>query len=159
MDKLTRTQISLLASYSSPFILLFALLANLALVRFGITSGFTRVLLLSTCFPLGFFVGRLLYFKRSHVEIFYDESAFRVFKGRKSAISGSWRDYGLVSIIVDGFGRSDIRLYKSAEGEYVDLPISGTTARPQDFRDYVQAVLSRRRPNRVPSSLPVVEAF
>jgi len=157
MEKLTKTQISLVASYSSPFVLLFALTLNIFLARLGVNSGFTKILVLSMCFPLGFFVGRLLYFRRSHVEIVYDESTFHVFKGRKVTLSGNWRDFKLVSIVVDGLGRPDIRLYKSPDGEFIELPVSATSAHPQDFRNYVLAILLRRRPNKIPSSLPAAE--
>jgi hypothetical protein len=158
MNRLTKTQVSLLASYSSPFILLFALALNLALLRFGVNSGFTRLLVLSAGFPLGFLIGRMLYLMRSHIEILYDEKTFQVFKGRRRMVSGNWRNYRLVAIVLNSFGRPDIRLYESADGDFVDLPISGTTAGPQDFRNYVQDVLSRSHPKRMPASLPVVGA-
>ncbi len=156
MEKLTRTQVSLLASYSSPFILLFALGMNLALLSFGVTTGFTRLLLLSGSFPLGFLVGRLLYFRRSHIEIAYDEKSFQVSKGHKLTASGNWKSYRFVSIFLDSYGRPDIRLYNSIDGEYVELPISRTSASPQEFRNQIQRILSE--PNTLPPSLPVVEA-
>ncbi len=61
-----------------------------------------------------------------------------------------------VSILIDRYGRPNLRLYKSADGEYVDLPISRTNAKPQEFRDHVQRFLSTQRTQRI--SPQVVEA-
>ena len=104
---------------------------------------------------MGFSLGRLVYAKRSHVEIIFDEKEFRVRKGGREITAGNWRSYKLVSIRLDQFGRSDLRLYESAGGDFVDLPISRTNANPQKFRDHVQRLISDRfvRPN-----LQLVEA-
>ncbi len=141
MEKLTKTQVSVLASYSSPFILVAAIGLNLALLRLGITTGFARLLVLSGAFPLGFWGGRLLYFKRSHVEILYDEKIFLVFKGHRKTLSGNWKSYKLVSIVLDHYGRADLRLYKALDEEFVELPISRTNANAQEFRNRVQELL------------------
>jgi len=143
-----------LASYSSPFILVSALCINLALLDFGISTGFTRLLVLSLAFPLGFLVGRFIYFRRSHVEILYDDLSFQIFRGHKRTISGRWKSYRLVSIAVDGYGRPDLRLYKSIDGDFVELPISRAGVRPQPFRDQVRKILSQSSS----TNLQVVEA-
>jgi hypothetical protein len=132
-----------LASYSSPFILISAICINLALLDFGINTGFTRLLVLSLAFPLGFLVGRFIYFRRSHVEILYDNISFQVFKGHNRTISGRWESYRLVSITVDSYGRSDLRLYKAIDGDFVELPISRAGVRAQPFRDQVRKMLSQ----------------
>ncbi len=156
MEKLTRTQVSLLVSYSSPFVFITALGLNLTIFNLGITGGTAKLLVLSLAFPIGFLFGRLLYFKRSHVEIQYDDETFQVFKGRRKVTEGRWRSYRTASIILDQFRRPDLRLYISLDGEHVDLPISRTNARPQQFRDHVQkALLSKKG---LSPSLPVVEA-
>jgi len=113
-------------------------------------------MVLSLSFPLGFLVGRFIYFRRSHVEIVYDDQSFQVFKGRKRTVSGNWKNYRLVSITVDSYGRPDLRLYKSTEGEFVELPISRTSANPQAFRDRVRKILSS--PGISSTNLQVAEA-
>ena len=156
MEKLTKTQISVLASYSSPFILIFALGINLAMLDFGIQTGFTRLLMLSLSFPLGFLVGRFIYFRLSHVEIVYDDLSFQVFKGHNLKISDSWKNYRVVSIAVDGYGRADLRLYNSVGGEFVELPISKVGVGPQAFRDQVRKILSSSGSSSI--NLQVAEA-
>jgi len=156
MEKLTKTQISVLASYSSPFILIFALGINLAMLDFSIQTGFTRLLMLSLSFPLGFLVGRFIYFRLSHVEIVYDDLSFQVFKGHNLKISGSWKNYRVVSIAVDGYGRPDLRLYNSVDGEFVELPISRVGVGPQAFRDQVRKILSSSGSSSI--NLQVAEA-
>jgi len=94
--------------------------------------------------------------KRSNVEITFDEESFQVFKGGKILLHDNWRNYRLVSIHLDQYGRPDLRLYKTPNGDFQDLPISRTNARPQEFRDYVQTMISGRRTRE--SNLPVVEA-
>lgn len=114
-----------------------------------------RLVFLAAAIPIGFSFGRLIYLKRSHVEIFFDEKEFRVKKGNRETVGGNWRNYKLVSIRLDQFGRPDLRLYKSADGDFVDLPISRTNADPQKFRDHVQGLISRRVAT---PSLQLVEA-
>jgi hypothetical protein len=81
---------------------------------------------------------------------------FSIIKGSKEIANGPWRSYKNVSIILDRYGRPNLRLYKSVGGEYVDLPISKTNAKPQEFRDFVQRLLSTQRSARI--SPQVVEA-
>jgi len=155
LETLTRTQNSLLASYSSPFVLLSALVINIWLVSTGVSSGILRLVFLGAAVPIGFFFGRLIYLKRSHVEIAFDEKEFRVKKGNRETLGDNWKNYKIVSIRLDQFGRPDLRLYKSADGDFVDLPISRTNADPQKFREHVQGLLSRRVAT---PSLQLVEA-
>ena len=155
MKTLTRTQISVLLAYSSPFVLLVALAINIGLIGSGMSQSPLRLVALSAAFPIGLSIGRLLYLKKSHVEIRFDETTFVLRKGRKEIAQGNWRSYRTVSIRLDQYGRPNLRLYKSSDEEFLDLPISQTNARPQEFRNFVQGVISGRRPS---SSLRVVEA-
>jgi hypothetical protein len=142
LDKLTKTQTPVLASYSMPFVLLFALVINALLMSYHVTGGPVKILILGGAFPLGFLAGRLIYVKRSHVEILFDDISFRVTKGSTETQFGSWRSFRFVSLVLDQLGKPNLRLYRSIDGEYVDLPISRTNADPQRFRDYVQALIS-----------------
>ena len=144
MDKLAKTQLSLLAAYSSPFVLLSAILLNITMFSQGITTGPSRLIFLSAAFPIGFAVGRSIYRHRSHVEIMLDENGFQVKKGSRQTVEGTWSRYMLVSIIVDQFSRANIRLYSSADDDYVDLPVSGSGADPQKLRDHIAGLISKR---------------
>ena len=146
MEKLTKTQVPILASYSMPLVLLSAFVINALLVVFHISGGTLRLVLLAGSFPVGFVFGRLIYNKRSHVEIQFDNSTFRVIKGSKEIVTGFWRSYRIVSLVVDQFGKPNLRLYKTKGGEHVDLPISRTNAEPQRFRDYAQSLVTGQRP-------------
>lgn len=157
MEKVTRTQIPVLAAYSSPFVLLSAVIINTILLSMEITGGPLRLLVLGAAVPIGFSFGRIMYLRRSHVEIMFDENVFRVLRGSREVAQGSWKNYNLVSIALDQFGRSNLRLYKSIEGDFVELPISKTNAEPQKFRDLVQTLVSGRKV--ATSSLRVAEAF
>lgn len=139
-----------------PFVLLVALVISGALQGYSISGSLTRIVFLSASFPVGFVIGRMIYMRRSHVEILFDDATFRLIKGSKETSSGLWRSYKFVSIVLDRYGRPDLRLYKTLEGESVDLPISRTNADPQGFRDYVQRILSGPGTQRV--SPQVVEA-
>ena len=108
-----------------------------------------RLVLLAGSFPVGFVFGRLIYNKRSHVEIQFDNSTFRVIKGSKEIVTGFWRSYRIVSLVVDQFGKPNLRLYKTKGGEHVDLPISRTNAEPQRFRDYAQSLVTGQRPRGI----------
>ena len=139
MEKLAKIQLTVLASYSMPFVLLSALLINSLLVDYHVTGGSLKILFLGGAFPLA---GRLIYVKRSHVEILFDDFSFSVIKGSRQTETGSWRNFRLVSLVLDQFGKPNLRLYRALEGEYVDLPISKTNADPQRFRDHVQSLIS-----------------
>ncbi len=141
VERLTKTQLSVLASYSMPFVLLSALVINSLLQAYAISGGLTRLVFLSGTFPIGFSIGREIYLRRSHVEILFDGATFRIIKGSKEIASGSWRSYRHVSIVLDQYGRPILRLYKSIDGEHVDLPVFKTNARPQEFRNHVQQLL------------------
>ncbi len=155
MQKLAKTQASVLLAYSSPFVLLVALALNIWMNSSGLSQGPVRLLILSASFPVGLSLGRLLYRKRSHVEIVFDEKVFSVAKGGKEVASGNWRSYRTVSIKLDHYGRPNLRLYKSTE-EFVELPIFRTGVLPQEFRDFVQKLMSGREASL--PSLQVVEA-
>jgi len=148
--------LSVLAAYSSPFVLLVAISINVILASSGLSTTPFKLILLSASFPIGFGIGKIIYMKRSNVEITFDEESFQVFKGGKILLHDNWRNYRLVSIHLDQYGRPDLRLYKTPNGDFQDLPISRTNARPQEFRDYVQTMISGRRTRE--SNLPVVEA-
>lgn len=139
-----------------PFVLLSALIINTLLKAEGLAGTPYRLLLLSASFPIGFSVGRAIYLRWSHIQIDFDSSRFSLVKGSKEIINDFWRNYRNVSIILDRYGRPNLRLYKSVDGDYVELPISKTNAKPQEFRDYVQNLLSSRKPQRI--SPQVVEA-
>jgi hypothetical protein len=145
MDKLSKTQLSTLASYSSPFVLIVALGLNACLAVAGLSASPLRLLVLSAAVPIGFSVGRLIYLKRSHVEILLDDHEFQILKGGKDVGQGRWRDFKEVSIILDQFARPNLRLYKSVSGEYLDIPTSKTNAKPQELRDHVQELLTGKR--------------
>jgi hypothetical protein len=155
MDKLARTQLSTLASYSSPFVLIIALGLNAWLAVAGLSASPVRLVVLSAAVPIGFSIGRLIYLKRSHVEILLDDDEFKILKGGKDAGQGRWRDFKEVSIILDQFARPNLRLYKSMSEEYLDLPTSKTNAKPQELRDHVQDLMTGKP---VSTSLRFVEA-
>jgi hypothetical protein len=52
----------------------------------------------------------------------------------------------MVSLVLDQFGKPNLRLYKTKGGEHLDLPISRTNAEPQRFRDHVQSLVTGQRP-------------
>jgi len=125
-----------------PFVLLSALVINAILVNYRVIGGPLKILFLGGAFPVGFLVGLLIYARRSHVEILFDDTSFRVIKGSRETQTGSWRSFRLVSLVLDQLGKPNLRLYRSSKGDYVDLPISRTNADPQRFRDYVQTLIS-----------------
>ena len=149
MEKLTKTQIPILASYSMPLVLLSAFAINALLIAFHISSGTLRLVLLAGSFPIGFVFGRLIYTRRSHVEIQFDDSTFQVMRGSREVMTGFWKSYRIVSLVLDQFGKPNLRLYKTKGGEYVDLPISRTNAEPQRFRDYAQSLVTGQRPRGI----------
>ena len=145
MEKLAKTQVSVLASYSMPLVLLSAFAINALLVSSHISTGTLRLVLLAGSFPIGFLLGRLIYNRRSHVEIQFDNSTFRVIKGSKEVATGFWRSYRMVSLVIDQLGKPNLRLYKTKGGEHLDLPISRTNAEPQRFRNYAQSLVAEQR--------------
>jgi len=149
MEKLTKTQVPILASYSMPLVLLSALVINALIVASHISGGTLRLVLLAGSFPIGFVFGRLIYNRRSRVEIQFDNSTFRVIRGSKEVVAGFWRSYRLVSLVLDQFGKPNLRLYTTKGGEHVDLPISRTNAEPQRFRDLAQSLVTGQRPRGI----------
>jgi hypothetical protein len=131
-----------------PLVLLAALVINAFLVTFHI-PGTLRLVLLAGSFPVGFVFGRLIYSRRSHVKIEFDNSTFRVIRGTKEVATGFWKNYRVVSLVLDQLGKPNLRLYKTKGGEHVDLPISRTNAEPQRFRDYVQSLVMGQRPKGI----------
>src|SRR5439155_25228249 len=125
-----------------PFVLLSAFIINGLLTTLQITGGSLRLVILGAAFPAGFIVGRFIYSRKSHVEITFDDSAFRLFKGSTQVASGFWRNYQLVSLVLDKLAKPNLRLYKSAGAEDVDLPISKTNAEPQPCRKHIQSLFS-----------------
>jgi hypothetical protein len=138
---LTKTQLSVLASYSMPFVLIFALVINGLLQTHAVADTSSRLIFLSAAFPIGFVVGRLIYLRRSHVEITFDNTTFKVIKGSKEVSNGFWRSYRYVSLILDKYGRPNLRLYEAIDGDHLDLPISSVGVDPQGFRDRVQELI------------------
>ena len=133
----------MLASYSSPFILSFAIVIAAALSNLGVSSGTLRVAALGLALPLGLVVGRLLYMRRSMVEIMYDVKGFSFRKGKKTVSFGDWKDFKTASITVDSMGRSSLRLYPvRAKADHVEIPVSRTKADVQEFRDRVKVLLA-----------------
>jgi hypothetical protein len=117
--------------------------------------GFGRLLVLSLAFPIGSLLGRLAYLKWSHIEITYDDEIFRVLKGGNKISEGSWKNYRVVSIVLDQLGRPSIRLYQTSDSNFVDIPISKAKMPPQEFRDRVKILMSNAK--RESSTLQVVE--
>ena len=156
MEELTKTQVSVLVSYSMPFVLLSAIVINALLQDTGLSGTTFRLIFLSASFPIGLSVGRAIYLRWSHVRITFDEMSFSVVKGSREIATGVWSSYSLVSILMDRYGRPNLRLYESIDGEHIDLPISKTNVKPQEFRDHVRLFLSTRRTRRI--SPQVVEA-
>lgn len=124
-----------------PFVLISALLINSILQDYGIAATLTKLIFLSTAFPIGFSIGRMIYLKRSHVEIFFDSVSFKVVKGSKEVATGFWRTYRYVSLVLDKYGRPNLRLYEALDGDHLDLPISSVGVDPQGFRDKVQHLI------------------
>jgi hypothetical protein len=139
-----------------PFVLIIALMISAFLQAYGLPGTLARLVFLSASFPIGFSIGRTLYMRRSHVEILFDNIMFRLMKGSREVTAGFWKSYKYVSIVLDQYGRPDLRLYKTLGGEHFDLPISRTNADPQGFRDFVQRQLSMPGTQRV--NPQVVEA-
>lgn len=135
-------------SYSMPFVLISALIINNLLLTNGLSVTPYRLLFLSIAFPVGFSVGRAIYLKLSHTKIAFDSTNFSVTKGSKEVLNDFWRNYKRVSIVIDRYGRPNLRLYKASDQEYSDLPISRTNAKPQEFRDFVQNLISPNRSRR-----------
>jgi hypothetical protein len=148
---LTKTQVSVLASYSMPFVLVFALIINGLLQTYAVSDTLSRLIYLSAAFPVGFAVGRLIYVRRSHVEITFDNITFKVTRGSKEVTNGFWRSYRYVSLVLDKYGRPNLRLYEAIDGDHLDLPISSVDVDPQGFRDRVQRlILPQGRPRISP---------
>lgn len=149
METLTKTQLSLLFSYSMPFVFLSALVINGLLLQSGFSGTFYKLVFLSAAFPIGFSIGRAIYYRWSHVQINFDSKTFAVIKGTKEIINDFWRNYKFVSIALDRYGRPNLRLYKTVPGDHVELPISKTDVQPQEFRDRVQLMISPQRVHQV----------
>jgi hypothetical protein len=156
MERLTKTQIPIVISYSMPFVLISAIVINNIILAYGLSGTPYRLIFLSTAFPTGFSIGRAIYLRWSHIQISFDTQSFRVVKGSKEIANEFWRSYKIVSIVLDRYGRPNLRLYKSADGEFSELPISRTNAKPQEFRDFVQGLLSPPKTRRITPQ--VVEA-
>jgi hypothetical protein len=139
-----------------PFVLLSALVINDLILAYGLSATPYRLVFLSTAFPIGFSIGRAIYLRWSHIQISFDSQSFRVVKGSKEVTNDMWRSYKIVSIVLDRYGRPNLRLYRSIDGDYSELPISKTNAKPQEFRDFVQGLLSPRKTRQI--SPQVVEA-
>ncbi|TMI07643.1 hypothetical protein E6H34_07540 [Candidatus Bathyarchaeota archaeon] len=146
---MTKTQVSVVVSYSMPFVLLSAIVINNLLQAYGLSGTPSRLVFLSTAFPIGFSIGRAIYLRWSHTLIAFDSQSFSVVKGSKEIATGFWRSYRFVSIIIDRYGRPNLRLYKSIDGDHLDLPISRTNVRPQKIRDRVQGFLETEKSQRV----------
>ncbi len=156
MEELTKTQVSVLVSYSMPFVLLSAIVLNAFLQDTGLSGTVYRLVFLSASFPIGLSVGRAIYLRWSHVQISFDDISFSVIKGSKEIAAGLWSSYSHISILMDRYGRPNLRLYESIDGDHVDLPISKTNVKPQEFRDHVRPFLATRKTQRI--SPQVVEA-
>jgi hypothetical protein len=149
LENLTKTQVSVLVSYSMPFVLLLAIVINAILQNSGLSGTPYRLIFLSAAFPIGLSAGRAIYLRWSHVRISFDAISFSVTKGSKEIASGFWLSYNHVSILIDRYGRPNLRLYKSIDGDHADLPISKTNAMPQEFRNQVRRFLSTQRTQRI----------
>lgn len=143
-------------SYSMPFVLISAIVINNLILAYDLSGTPFRLVYLSTAFPIGFSIGRAIYLKWSHIQISFDTQSFKVTKGSREVANDFWRSYKIVSIALDRYGRPNLRLYRSMDGEYSELPISRTNAKPQEFRDFVQGLISARKTRRI--SPQVVEA-
>lgn len=132
-----------------PFVLIFAIIVNGVLQNYGVSGTTTRLIFLSASFPIGFSIGRLIYLRRSHVEILFDNTTFKVIKGSKETTNGFWRTYRYVSLVLDKYGRPNLRLYEAMDGEHLDLPISSVGVDPQSFRDRVQRLILPQSRQRV----------
>lgn len=144
MTTLTKIQISVLASYGAPFVLIIAIGLNILLSYLGLSSSQFKLVLLSASFPIGFGIGKVIYMHRSNVQIKFDQERFQVIVGGKERLRDKWANYRLVSIHLDQYGRPDLRLYKTYDDDFDDLPISRTNAKPQEFRDQVKELLARK---------------
>ena len=132
-----------------PFVLISALAINTLLRYYSLDASLYRIVFLSASFPIGLSLGRVIYLRYAHVRIPFDDESFRVIKGSREAEGGTWRSFRYVSILLDRYGRPNLRLYKTMDGEHVDLPISKTNAKPQEFRDFVQNMLTSQKSNRL----------
>lgn len=132
-----------------PFVLISALVINTLLRSYSLDAPLYRIVFLSTAFPIGFSVGRAIYLRYSHIKIPFDDTNFSVIKGSRETESGYWRSFRYVSIVLDRYGRPNLRLYRTMDGEHLDLPISKTNAKPQEFRDHVQRLLAPQKSNRL----------
>src|SRR5690348_17002602 len=117
MERLTKTQIPVVISYSMPFVLISAIVINNIILAYGLSGTPYRLIFLSAAFPTGFSIGRAIYFRWSHIQISFDTQSFRVVKGSKEIANDFWRSYKIVSIVLDRYGRPNLRLYKSEDGE------------------------------------------
>jgi hypothetical protein len=134
-----------------PFVLIIALVFNGLLQTYTISDALSRLIFLSAAFPIGFAIGRLIYLRRSHVEIMFDNTTFKVIKGSREVSNGFWRSYRYVSLILDKYGRPNLRLYEALDGDHLELPISSVGVDPQGFRDQVQRlILPQSRPRVSP---------
>lgn len=88
--------------------------------------------------------GWLLYKRRYHVILSYDEERFELSVGGEKVVH-KWGEFVRVSLFHRGYGDFAVRLYGPAGG-FAEIPVSALKLNPQEFRfAAMEWVESRRR--------------
>lgn len=115
------------------------LIAIRPFIRFQILELIIVVVLV----PIGFVIGRSLYFQRAHLAVRYNDSGFQIVRGGKQVENHTWDEFVLTSIFTDSYGDLNVRLYFERDGLYLDIPVSRAGGDPFELRSFVQNRLRR----------------
>lgn len=141
---------NLAKSFTLFFILLTLVWSVVSLLAFG--DIYVSWYLLGVNLLLSALLAWFYYKHRYHTRFSYDEGGFEMIRGRLK-ISGSWREFGSVSLVHLGGGRFAVRLYRGepvgaglvparvGAGDFLDIPASDLQLNPPQFRFEVMTFL------------------
>ena len=119
----------------------FLQLAYLIAIRPFVQVQILELIVVGALLPIGFVIGRTLYFQRAHVTIRYDDRGFQAVKGNKEVQNHRWNEFTQTSVSADSYGQLNVRMYFERDGLYVDIPVARAGGDPFEFRSFVQSRL------------------
>jgi len=88
--------------------------------------------ILSLNVVVGIVFGWYLYRQWYHIEFSYDDSGFRLKKGKAPPVEHTWNEFSQVSLARNDYGEFTVRLYGNEQ--QFDIPVSKLRLDPFQFR-------------------------
>lgn len=99
----------------------------------------------SLLFPaiLGFVISLVIYYRRNHQVLDYDDIGYSITRGKGDPEHHNWSEFKECSVVRDRYDRKSVRFYVSKSDNFVETDTLSSGVNPYRFRNFASEIIEK----------------